>query len=311
MSQTRPPKPWSVSVSSPKLQLLDEWRALGKRLESQGYHSLLLADHTYSADPFLPLVAVAAATERLRVGTLVLNVGFWNPLLLARSAATLQLLSGNRFDLGIGAGWAKLEHDDIGIAFDSPKVRVEKLSQTGTLLRQCLHGEPIEPTPHYPVRAERVYPPLDVAPRLLVGGHGPQLLRTCAPWADLIQLTGVTDDRAGTLHLHDSTLKDFETRVTWIRNAAEERFESIELSVLVQHVQITSSATETAKATAAAAKEFDSTEAVISESPIALIGTAEEIVDKLAMLRSRLGITHLSIFAPAAASFAAVVALLP
>jgi probable F420-dependent oxidoreductase len=311
VSDTQSPTPWSVSVSSPKLQLLDEWQTLGKRLESQGYHSLLLADHTYSADPLLPLVAVAAATERLRIGTLVLNVGFWNPLLLARSAATLQLLSGNRLDLGIGAGWAKLEHDDIGMPFDSPKLRVEKLSQTGKLLRQCLHGEPIEPTPHYDVRAEQVYPPLDVAPRLLVGGHGPQLLRSCAPWADLIQLTGVTDDRAGKLHLHESTLKDFETRVRWIRNAAEERFESIELSVLVQHVQVTSSASETSKAITAVAKEFDTTEAVIHESPITLIGTPQEIADKLAMLRSRLGITHLSIFAPAAESFAAVVALLP
>jgi probable F420-dependent oxidoreductase len=311
MSETPSPTSWSISVSSPTLRLLHEWQDLGKRLESQGYHSLLLADHTYSVEPLLPLVAVAAATERLRVGTLVLNVGFWNPLLLARSAATLQLLSGNRLDLGIGAGWAKLEHDDIGIAFDSPRVRVEKLSQTGALLRQCLRGESITPAPHYDVRAERVYPPLDVAPRLLVGGHGPQLLRSCAPWADVIQLTGVTDDRAGKLRLHESTLKDFETRVAWIRNAAEERFESIELSVLVQHVQVTSSPSKTSKAIAAVAKEFDTTEAVIHESPIALIGTAEEIVDKLAMLRSRLGITHLSIFAPAAESFAEVVALLP
>ncbi len=100
-------RPWSFVVSSPWQRTLSEWETTGRRLEELGYHGILLADHTYSADPFLPLVAVAAATERLRVGTLVLNVGFWHPLLLARTAATLQLLSGDRLDLGIGAGWAK------------------------------------------------------------------------------------------------------------------------------------------------------------------------------------------------------------
>jgi probable F420-dependent oxidoreductase len=303
-------RPWSFVVSSPWQRTLSEWETTGRRLEELGYSGLLLADHTYSADPFLPLVAVAAATTHLRVGTLVLNVGFWHPLLLARTAATLQLLSGDRFDLGIGAGWAKKEHDDLGIAFDSPRDRVDRLNETGTLLRQALHGKTIQPTPHYPVTAASIQPSIDVAPRLLTGGHGPRLLRGCAPWADIIQLTGVTDDREGALYLHESSLADFEKRVAWIREGAPERFASIELSVLVQRVTVTSSATETASVLTSTAAEFSCSEELLRESPIALIGTAEEITEKLRTLRSRLGITHLSVFAPAAEPFAAVIDLL-
>jgi probable F420-dependent oxidoreductase len=303
-------RPWSFVVSSPWQRTLSEWEAEGRRLEELGYHAIMLADHTYSADPFLPLVAVAAATQRLRVGTLVLNVGFWHPLLLARSAATLQLLSGDRFDLGIGAGWAKKEHDDLGIAFDSPRVRVDRLNETGALLRQALRGETIQPTPFYPVTAASVQPPVDVAPRLLTGGHGPRLLHGAAQWADIIQLTGVTDDRQGTLQLHEATLADFECRVAWIRDAAPERFAAIELSVLVQRVTVTSSTSETASVLASTAAEFSCSEELLRESPIALIGTVEDIAEKLRMLRARLGITHASVFAPATESFAAVIALL-
>ncbi len=204
----------------------------------------------------------------------------------------------------------KKEHDDLGIAFDSPRDRVDRLNETGTLLRQALHGEPIQPTPHYPVTATSVNPSIDVAPRLLTGGHGPRLLRGCAPWADIIQLTGVTDDRQGTLRVHEATLADFERRIAWIREAAPERFPSIKLSLLVQRATVTNSVSETASALTATAAEFSCSEQFLRESPIALIGTAEEIAEKLRMLRSQLGISHASIFAPAAEPFAAVIDLL-
>src|SRR5487761_1270315 len=83
--------------------------------ERYGYDAIFTADHLASPAPFSPLIAAAAATERLRVGTLVLNVGFWNPHLLARDVATVDLLTNGRLELGIGAGHMKWEHDAAGI----------------------------------------------------------------------------------------------------------------------------------------------------------------------------------------------------
>lgn len=76
-------------VSSPKCRTRDEWRAFAQRAEEAGFDIAYLADHTTYVDPLLPLVTMAEATTRLRLGTLVLNIGFWHPLLLARSAATV------------------------------------------------------------------------------------------------------------------------------------------------------------------------------------------------------------------------------
>jgi probable F420-dependent oxidoreductase len=301
---------WSVSVSSPRRRTTTEWTETARQYETWGYDALLLADHTYSVDPLLPLVTIAHATNRLRVGTLVLNMGFWHPLLLARAAATLQLLSDGRVDLGIGAGWAKKEHDGLGIAFDSPRDRVDKLIEAGAMLRQALHGETITPTAHFPVTDTKLVPEIDVAPRLIVGGHGPRLLRGCAAWADIIQLTGATDDRAGGLYLHDASLADFERRVEWIRDGASDRFDDITLSVLIQKIVVTASAAETATVVAETAAEFECSEDVVRDTPVALVGTPDEIVSKLTMLRERLGVSHASVFAPNAEAFSAILPML-
>jgi probable F420-dependent oxidoreductase len=301
---------WSISVSSPRLRTSAEWADTARRYEAWGYDGLLLADHTYSVDPLLPLVTIANATERLRVGTLVLNMGFWHPLLLGRAAATLQLLSDGRLDLGIGAGWAKKEHDGLGIAFDSPRDRVDKLIEAGAMLRQAFHGEPITPTAHFPVTDTRLVPEVDVAPRLIVGGHGPRLLRGCARWADVIQLTGVTDDREGALQLHESSLADFQRRVDWIRDAAPDRVDAITLSLLIQKVVVTESPAETAVAVAETASEFECSEDELHDTPVALVGTRAEIVTKLKLLQTQLGVTHATVFAPNAEAFSAILPML-
>ncbi len=301
---------WSWSVGSPRLRTSTEWADAGRRYEAWGFDALLLADHTYSVDPFLPLVAVANATDRLRVGTLVVNMGFWHPLLLARAAATLSLLADGRLDLGLGAGWAKKEHDGLGIAFDSPRDRVDKLIEAGAMLRQAFHGEPIAPTPHFPVTDTKLVPVVDVAPRLVVGGHGPRLLRGCAAWADVMQLTGATDDRQGGLHLHESSLADFERRVGWIREAARDRFDDITISLLIQKVVVTSSAAETAAALAKTATELECSEEAVTDTPVALVGTPDEIVTKLSVLQKRLGATHATVFAPDAEAFAVILPML-
>ncbi|MFF3146594.1 LLM class flavin-dependent oxidoreductase, partial [Streptomyces sp. NPDC057927] len=94
---------------------LDEWRAKCRRAEELGYDVILVPDHLGMPAPFPSLVAAAEATERPRLGTFVLNAGFWNPTLLAREVATTDTLTGGRLELGLGTGYIRAEHDTAGL----------------------------------------------------------------------------------------------------------------------------------------------------------------------------------------------------
>ncbi|HJU16698.1 MAG TPA: LLM class flavin-dependent oxidoreductase [Stellaceae bacterium] len=106
-----------------------EWAEKARKLEELGYDTLTVPDHL--ADVFAPipaLVSAAEATTTLRVGTNVLNNDFRHPVLVAREAATVDLLTGGRLQLGLGAGYMKSEYDQAGLIFDTGGVRVERLA---------------------------------------------------------------------------------------------------------------------------------------------------------------------------------------
>jgi len=112
------------------LKSRDEFVATCRRAENYGYDTIFAADHLGHAAPFQAAVAAAAATERLRVGTLVVNVPFWNPALLAREIATADILTGGRLEVGLGSGHMKWEFDEAGIPWESHGPRAYKLSAT-------------------------------------------------------------------------------------------------------------------------------------------------------------------------------------
>jgi len=97
-------------------QSVQDW---GRRAESMGYDVVHLPDHLYAPAPFPMLTAVAMATEKLRIGTFVLNAGFYKPALLARDAVDLDLLSDGRLDLGLGAGYVQAEFEAAELPFPS------------------------------------------------------------------------------------------------------------------------------------------------------------------------------------------------
>jgi len=127
-----------------------------------GYATLLMPDGLkYTLAPLPALVAAAAATRSLRVGTYVIDNDFRNPVLLAKDAATVDLLSGGRFELGIGVGRPAAAEDNrmLGIPFDSGAVRVERLSESLALLKALLSGQPVTATgPHYAVADAEISP---------------------------------------------------------------------------------------------------------------------------------------------------------
>src|SRR4051812_18547968 len=125
------PRPFRFAVNLTAAATDEDWRAKCRQAEELGYDVILVPDHLGKVAPFPALVAAAQVTERPRLGTFVLNAGFWNPTLLAREVATVDALTGGRLELGLGAGYVQSEHDRAGLPFGSAGERGDHLPRTG------------------------------------------------------------------------------------------------------------------------------------------------------------------------------------
>jgi probable F420-dependent oxidoreductase len=276
----------------------DEWRNKARRAETAGFDTLLIGDHLVDGmfSSLSALVAAAEATERIRVGTLVTNNDFRHPVVLARDAAVVDLLTDGRLELGLGAGHMKHEYDGAGLQFDPPKVRVARMAEAATIIRGLLGGDEVTfHGEHYRVDAQRCYPVPEQRVPLLIGGNGRGVLRTAARLADIVGFTGFSQvegqPAVNPTHFTDEGLSE---QIAWVRSAAPDRFDQLELTTLVQGITITNDRR-------GAAAELQpllpalTVDDVLS-SPYGLIGTAEQIADQLRARRERLGISYLTVF---------------
>ena len=186
---------------------LDEWRDRVRAVDDQGHDVLLMADHLGMVAPFLPLVAAAAVSPRLRFGVQVLNNEFWNPVLLAREVATADLLTGGRLELGLGAGHAAVEFKAAGIAYEAPGERIARLTAAVPVIRTLVAGGTVDVDATYGLdEAMLGFAAAQPAMPVMIGGNGDRLLRLAAEQADIIGLTGHVRDgshphRSQPLHL--------------------------------------------------------------------------------------------------------------
>ncbi|WP_093419341.1 LLM class F420-dependent oxidoreductase [Saccharopolyspora flava] len=295
------------------IRSLTEFTDTCRRAESLGYDTVFAADHLGSPSPFPVLVAAAQATERLRVGTLVLNTGFWNPALLARDIATTDLLTGGRLEVGLGSGHMKWEFEQAGLPWQSFGERAERLRSTIDELAQHFSGEGFEQQRER--NAELDLPVLrpvqrtgfaGSGPPLLVGGTGDRVLRIAAETADIIGVAGVRQlpgHPPGTFRL--CTAEEADERVAFTRDAAGSRADQVEWQVLVQAVV----PTDDRRATAAELlPRFGDTMTLdqILDTPFLLIGTPEQMADQIRRNRSRYGFTHCTVHGSFMEPFAAV-----
>jgi probable F420-dependent oxidoreductase len=237
-------KPFRFGVVVRRAGSRAEWVDKARKLEDLGYSVLTVPDHL--VDIFAPmpaLVCAAEATKSLRVGTTVLNNDFRHPVLMAREAATVDLLTDGRLELGLGAGHMKFEYDQAGLRFDSGGTRVERLAEAVAIVKDLLKGEQVSfagrhyrVTDHkiYPLPAQRPHPPI------LIGGSVPRLLSLAAKEADIVGLTGIMFRRGGAEpDVSDWKAAVVDERVQLVREAAGDRFNRLELNVLVQRVIVT------------------------------------------------------------------------
>lgn len=166
-----------------------EWADLARRVEGQGFSTLLVADHYVNALSCTPLItAAAAATSTLRVGSYVLNNDFRHPAMLAKEIATIDVLSGGRVELALGAGWLKQEYDQIGLPFEPGSVRADRLAEAVAVLKQLFAGGKVHHRGrHYQLDGLEGLPlPIQKPLPLLIGGGGPRMLALAAREAQIV-----------------------------------------------------------------------------------------------------------------------------
>jgi probable F420-dependent oxidoreductase len=285
-----------------------------RRAEDLGYDTIFAADHLGDAAPFQEVVAAAAATRRVRVGTLVINVPFWNPALLAREIATADVLTEGRLEVGLGSGHMKWEFDEAGIAWQPYGERAGRLAAAIAELSRIFAAGGYEQDAA--VREHFGFPALTPVqrrgfggsgPPLLVGGTGKRVLRTAAETADIVGIAGVRQVAGkppGTFRL--CTAGETDELVRFARGCAGERAAAIEWHALLQVVQVTDDRPAVA-AELASQDGATLTAEQVGETPFLLIGTADEMAAQLLRDRERYGFSYYTVHAPYLEAFAPVI----
>jgi probable F420-dependent oxidoreductase len=271
------------------------WRDLARRAEDLGYATLYVPDHL--DDQWAPLIALtvaAEATTTLRVGTLVLDNDFRHPVVLAKEAATMDLVTGGRFEFGMGAGWMRTDYDESGIPMEPASVRIAKLAESLEIMRALWGEEPVSfDGQYYQVREAKGTPrPVTPGgPPLVIGGGGRRILTLAGQYAATVSI--VPSLAAGSIGVEvaaESVVEKYADRVAWAREAAGDRADQLEFQCWTAAVQVVDNAADIVESLA---PMFGLTPAQLCTAPIALIGTTGEITETLQERRRTLGFSYI------------------
>ena len=274
----------------------DAVRSRAQRAEAAGFDIVHVSDHIGTGwAPLALLGAMAEATTRIRVGSLVLNNDFHHPVTLAREIAAIDHFSGGRVELGLGAGHDFTEYAAIGRPFDPPAVRKERLAESVEILRALLDGQTVTRAGrHYQLEGVHTMPARQERLPLLVGVNGGRALTHAAGHADTIGLTmlGRTLDDG---HGHEARWQPdrIDATVAHVREAAADRTAPLELNALLQAVVVTDDRAAAAEQVARRIHGLTAADALVA--PFLAIGTHDEIVDHLLACRERWGISYFSV----------------
>jgi probable F420-dependent oxidoreductase len=308
-------RPFRFGVNVRHAKSRTEWQETARKIEGLGYATLNLPDHlTELIAPMPALVSAAEATTTLRVGTNVLNNDLRHPVLVAREAAAVDLLTDGRLQLGLGAGSIQAEYEQAGLNFDRGRIRVERLAEAVTIIKGLLKGENVMFSGRYyhvtghaiaPLPVQRPHPPI------LIGGNGPDLLALAAREADIVGLSGITFRKGGAAppDLSGWRVSSVDERMQRVREiAGDERYARLEINALVQRVVVTDDRR-------AAAEELTNrwtqlTPDDVLQTPYVLIGSVDQMVEDLQARRQRWDISSYVVQEPYLDDFAPVVARL-
>jgi probable F420-dependent oxidoreductase len=272
-----------------------------RRAEAAGFATFLLRDHFieepfgHQLAPLTALATVAAVTRKIRIGSLVLCNDYRHPVLLAKEVATLDVLSGGRFELGLGAGFSRPEYEAAGLPFDPPGVRVDRLAEALQIFKGVFGAAPftfagrhytVTKLESFPKPAQRPHPPL------LVGAGSRRMLALAAREADIIGLQ-TASLATGRLTPEPSGLfaEAIAEKIAWVRQQAGARFDDIEVSIVSSFVVDDDRRKAAEQLVRARGWDGLPVERVF-EMPSIFIGSVAQIVDEMQKRRERYGISY-------------------
>ena len=299
----------------------DDLVAAVRTVEALGYDTFLLPDHLFQQLAPIPALAVVAElTDRLRIGTWVLCNDFHHPVIVARELATLDALSGGRLDVGLGAGYIRLEYDNAGITFETGGRRFRRLQDSVAVMKALWQDNPVTlDNDHFHLRDQIGSPPLLQRPHppLLLGGGGPKMLTWAATEADIVSIIPAAAPQGGLL-ASDLTIGALHRKIALVHAAAPDRFERLTLNVGLWDMVITNDRRAAARAWLDAVRadpdgywklDRDLTEDDVLASPYLAFGTVAEIAEHITQIHATSRVTYYTIFPHLTDTFGPVLAL--
>ncbi|MGI5215003.1 TIGR03621 family F420-dependent LLM class oxidoreductase [Plantactinospora sp. CA-290183] len=292
-------RPFRFTASMPPLDRpVPRWRDEIRRIEDLGFSSVSVSDHLiggWAMDPLVAMTVAAEATTRLRVLGLVLCNDFRHPALLHRALANLAVFSAGRVEIGLGAGWLRDDHDAVGLPFDPPGVRVDRLAESVEILLGLFGEKPVTfAGRHYQISGLDGVPRPARRPPLLVGGGSRRILELAGRRADIVgvnpRLAADVDPLAAVAELGPERLA---RKVGWARTAARAAgrdADALEFQSRMFDVRVTHRGVEH-RSTSSHARLVDP--ATLASSPAVLHGSVDGCVERLLELRARYGVTYL------------------
>jgi probable F420-dependent oxidoreductase len=295
------PHPFRFGVINEQVFPAETWLAHVRRIEAYGYTTFLIRDHfvpDYFGDqlgPIAALMAAASATTSLRIGSMVLDNDYRHPVVLAKEAATLDLLSGGRFELGLGAGWLLAEYQQAGLPFDPAGVRISRLEEAIQVLKGLFAETPLTFSgQHYtitglngfPKPAQRPHPPL------LIGGGKRRILTLAGREANIV---GILTTSVASGSLSDDPAERLAPavaeKISWVRQGAGDRFHELELS-LVPTILITERRQQQAEQLIRERGWAGITAEQVLAMPSVFIGPPDQIIEDMLARRERYGFSY-------------------
>jgi len=312
MSNQRPSRrPFRFGIQASNAASRNDWVSLAQRCEANGYDVLTMPDHfDPQLAPVPALMAAADATTTLRVGALVWDNDYKHPLVLAKELATIDLLSEGRLEIGLGAGWMISDYDESGIPYDSPKVRIDRFVEGLAVIKGCLTDGAFSHTgEHYTITNHNALPkPVQTIPPILIGGGGKRVLGIAAREADIVGINGtLTAGVVGPDAFSTMTAEAVDEKVAIVRAAAGDRIDAIEMNVRVFMVSVTDERIAKMDSLASA---IGVPRSFLEESPFALMGSTDRLIDDLLARREKWGFSYIIVGAEDVEAFAPVVAAL-
>lgn len=287
-------KPFRFGVQEHRAHSATQWRETARKREAQGYTALYLPDHFgEQPGPMTALMAAADATNKLRVGPLVLDNDYRHPVVVAKEMATLDLLSDGRLEFGLGAGWMLSDYEQAGIHYDSAGTRIDRLAEAVQIVKKFFAGGEFSfEGKHYRINGLEGSPkPVQQPhPPILLGGGGRKMLTLAAREADIVHLNyNLGEGRINPKLVQTGMAERTEQKLGWVKDAAGARFDQLDLGFTVFLVNITDDRASLAEAIAPS-MGFEPKD--VLDMPHFLIGTERQIEENLRERRDRYGLSH-------------------